>query len=922
MRAMGARCDICPLAEERAGGPVPSTHPPEATVAVVAETPGKQEVIRGKPLVGPSGQELDIALEVQGIARSTIARINVCACRPPPARAKGGQGDFDIYLRDVSKRGLPDPRECCRPRLEADLAPYRDAIPLGNHAARAVLHTRKGITAIRGGPAEWFLPGDEEDPEGSSGPRRAIATVHPAHVLRQPAWREVFQIDIGRAFRYFTDTLRWEPYELTVKPTVQEIRSFLASRSHHWSYDVETDGKEPLTANLRCIGISIPGVPYDRAIVIPFLSVDGRRRCYNRQDEADILDLLRQVFVDGRLWIGHNARWYDRMVIEVQLGVTPCPVEDTLMLHQYCFPHLRHDLGTMGTTLTDVTSWKADKEGGKISEIDASDLLKGIDDWEAYDQDVDLLWNGKGWVTEDDYYGETSGKGPPTTSLAEVHRSIEARDETLYLYNAKDCIVVTRCAPQLGRLIQQYGLDLPCPVDSSYTLLDLGALAQHECVELHRMGMPILEDRRAKGAEWCKHWYEVIFHEMQPLARSLGWKGTKKDADAPWNPNSAAHVSGLLYETLDLIPKGFTPTGAYSVADEHLRKHILDDGLDQPVEDLLVYARRYRQVRNKWYGTYLAPFSPDSPLVWTDARIRAWWNAHGTMVGRRSCSKPNLQTIPADLRWIFGTTPDSGHLLAGADAAQLHPRIIAALWQVERLQETFHAGRDLYGELALILFGDDYSHAPGFQDGKKPKSKSPADKLRKQAKEMFLASMYGAKPPTIYKTLSKAVDAHGRLVMRKLTLPKVELMHEQLLKGLPELERGWDMERQIAEENGAASGSVPWIACALSGRRRFFPGYLRTEDEINELRNFRIIAAEATIMLLALGRLVDAIPWYKWGPNTGLVADVHDSLTVECPADLAPQVAKTIGECIAQPVKGLDVPIESESMFGISFAEA
>jgi DNA polymerase I-like protein with 3'-5' exonuclease and polymerase domains len=51
-------------------------------------------------------------------------------------------------------------------------------------------------------------------------------------------------------------------------------------------------------------------------------------------------------------------------------------------------------------------------------------------------------------------------------------------------------------------------------------------------------------------------------------------------------------------------------------------------------------------------------------------------------------------------------------------------------------------------------------------------------------------------------------------------------------------------------------------------------------------------------MNIALLRLVDEIPFGKWGPGTGIINQCHDSIVVECPEAEAPQVARLLEECM------------------------
>ena len=56
---------------------------PNAKIAFVAEAPGREEDIKGEPLVGPAGQRFDRQLERVGINREDVWLDNAVHCRPP-----------------------------------------------------------------------------------------------------------------------------------------------------------------------------------------------------------------------------------------------------------------------------------------------------------------------------------------------------------------------------------------------------------------------------------------------------------------------------------------------------------------------------------------------------------------------------------------------------------------------------------------------------------------------------------------------------------------------------------------------------------------------------------------------------------------------------------------------------------------------
>jgi DNA polymerase len=145
---------------------------PEARLMLVGEAPGREEDIQGKPFVGRSGQLLDRMLAAIGLDRTSAYIANVVPWRPPGNRT-------------------PTPQETaiCRPFLERQIALVSPKILvcLGAPSSQAVLGITEGILRARGRWLHYDL-GDRTIP--------AMATLHPAYLLRQPsqkrlAWRDL-----------------------------------------------------------------------------------------------------------------------------------------------------------------------------------------------------------------------------------------------------------------------------------------------------------------------------------------------------------------------------------------------------------------------------------------------------------------------------------------------------------------------------------------------------------------------------------------------------------------------------------------------------------------------------------------------------------------------------------------------------------
>ncbi len=358
-------CDNCPLKAGQTGEPVLAETHSEDRVILLGEAPGMHETVEGRPFVGPSGLELQRALNAIDVRRDECHITNAVRCRPP-------KNDLDAVNIRVSRtnrrrekkareekteaRLLKRPADACKSLLYEELKAtgITNIICLGKTAAKAIRGGDVSIMNIRGGCEDVVAPWDPEVV------LKVGYTMHPAFVIRQQAYREVFRHDLAKAFKYFAGNLDWKEPKITRSRDPKEISAILAHLARVGkpiAYDLETDGIDPMTAKVRCVGIGNA----DEALVVEIRSIDGTP-FLSPEREEEVKDILRDfASTPGTPLIGHNAGQYDRLAMEQWLRARPVLAADTILLHLLADNELPHNLGFVGSFYTDnPEAWKAD----------------------------------------------------------------------------------------------------------------------------------------------------------------------------------------------------------------------------------------------------------------------------------------------------------------------------------------------------------------------------------------------------------------------------------------------------------------------------------------------------------------------------------------------------------------------------------
>ncbi len=264
--------------------------------------------------------------------------------------------------------------------------------------------------------------------------------------------------------------------------------------------------------------------------------------------------------------------------------------------------------------------------------------------------------------------------------------------------------------------------------------------------------------------------------------------------------------------------------------------------------------------------------------AWLDAwvsggRFRPEYVVGGVVSGRWASRGGGALQIPRVLR--RAVVADPGWALVVADAAQLEPRVLAALAGDRAFAEAA-AGGDLYEELASVFGGD-----------------------RGQAKKALLSAMYGGAGGEAGQLLAvlrrRFPAASGYVEAAARAGEEGRVVRSVLGRTCPPPSAAW---RAITVEAGDPEAERdPGAGRAARARGRF-------------TRNFVVQASAADwalVLLAALRRRLAALRvpnegWAaRWDPRAPhLVFFQHDEVLVHCPAAMAQDVVAAVADAAAE----------------------
>lgn len=668
---------------------------------------------------------------------------------------------------------------------------------------------------------------------------------------------------------------------------------------------------EDVAREVPFVGFAAAGLrPHARAIesIEPYTVPAEKSRSRQLQETRWCLQTTEGNFLTGFGFV-KNCGSYDHQVIMSWLGVRPVNIHDTLLEARLAHPDIPKGLKPTGRRLTDVHKWETNESGEK---------------------------NSSGAVT-----------GEERLRYCEYDTVVNAR---IYapLRAAADENNAAKPLPEWAKPVSW-------PSHVPWDLRNLDHARQQMCVDLHQNGVYVDQAKRLDLEVKFTKVAGALYNRLQDLSQAVGLSrldqaSVEDDDDVrdeldEFKPGSYDQIRELLYNTWRLgKPYGmdakdfYTDTGLPGTGDAVLRAHMSNPDLTMAQKDFLLCLRQYRRVQTKVLGTQLKVMRPerDGGKVHDDGRVRSTWNSHVTAVGRLSSSGPNMQNQSSrkdlgGVRSIYRAAP--GNVLVGCDLDSAHLVITANYWRIERLLQCFREHKDPHCWLAHDIFGTDFEVAGGWGargfsllKANKPAKKKPAGQMRELIKNYRYGSIYGA----------NAVTKHGLIIATEFTalegkkvypgtdapvlttkLPYLDFSLQQVRffdmmwhEREPDWRLAWDQMMGLYEKQG-------YMEDPLFSRRS---GPL-SGGKLNEVVNFPIIACEAAIMSIAEQRVLEVFPHQKWGPGTGMVAQVHDSIVIEVPEHLGEWARDEMTRLMTIEVPGWEVPFTCEADLGYTWAE-
>jgi DNA polymerase I-like protein with 3'-5' exonuclease and polymerase domains len=346
------------------------------------------------------------------------------------------------------------------------------------------------------------------------------------------------------------------------------------------------------------------------------------------------------------------------------------------------------------------------------------------------------------------------------------------------------------------------------------------------------------------------------------------------DTFGPINFGSSKQVLGALASIgLDLRSSSATTL-----------KELISSGADQVgyLKDIIQVRegkKRTNQYSDEWIAKYVAADGCIHPRYWIC----------GADTGRFTCSDPNMQQWPVNMRWVISAPPNHRFLMADFKSAEVV--VAAAISNDSALLSAIKAGGDLHRNVGSQVFG--------------VTPEAITTDQRKLAKAMNFCLLFGGWYQTFYE--------YARLAGSNITLEEAKTVEEQYFMTY----RGIAAMKYKAEQQSRRGGPV-MMRLPTGLKRNLLPS---TSGRVakTKILNTAVQGTAAAGMKFAL------IEAYKRGLiATGIAGSVHDEIAGAIPSNQVEEVARELDESMVAGMKeavsrmmpGAECPISVDIKIG------
>ncbi len=354
-------------------------------------------------------------------------------------------------------------------------------------------------------------------------------------------------------------------------------------------------------------------------------------------------------------------------------------------------------------------------------------------------------------------------------------------------------------------------------------------------------------------------------------------------ADQEFNIGSPSQLAEILFDKLDLPKQGIKKgkTGYSTAATE------LDKLRGQhPIIDLITQYREVTKLKNTYVDTL--PTQVDE-----DSRLHTTFRLTIAQTGRLSSNDPNLQNIPVrtelgrHIRTAFVAA--KGNKLVSADYSQFELRLAAVMSGDKDMVKMFNRDADIHTITAAQVYGRD--------------PEDVTKQMRSAAKAVNFGIMYGMSAHGLSAATGMTYEQSGHFIKEYMAIRKPLVAYMDSLK-----------------EHARKDGYVE----TLFGRRRPMPDIHSSNFMVRAAAeraaiNMPIQGTEADLMKMAMIAVDEKLRAQH--NHCEQLLQIHDSILIECPAEVAETMAKMLKDTMENVYPELPIKLTVDTTIGDNWGE-